>query len=121
MADWKERERGRRSGLGEKNLVSTAVRKCAEDDQFAKLKSKPTNDELRGRVIDYLNSVVREKKKRAEMKVKSIKSRTARVSDCITPYHCPCFAYRGFILQFRVWLVNNWESTSLDACKEETS
>lgn len=72
-------------------------------------------------MIDYLNSVVREKKKRAEMKVKSIKSRTARVSDCITPYHCPCFAYRGFILQFRVWLVNNWESTSLDACKEETS
>ncbi|KGB74796.3 hypothetical protein CNBG_0634 [Cryptococcus deuterogattii R265] len=74
------------------NLVSTAVRKCAEDDQFAQLKSKPTNDELRGRVIDYLNNVVREKKKaeakkRTEVKVTSIKSRTAR---------------------FCVWLVNNW-------------
>lgn len=83
-------------------------------------RGKSTNDELRGRVIDYLNNVVREKK-RAEMKVKSIKSRIARVRDCITPYHCPCFAYRGFILQFCVWLANNWESTSLDACKEETS
>ncbi|KAE8539876.1 hypothetical protein D1P53_003813 [Cryptococcus gattii VGV] len=40
-----------------KNLVSTAARKCAEDDQLALLKSKPTNDELKGRVIDYLNSV----------------------------------------------------------------
>ncbi|KIR75771.1 hypothetical protein I310_00468 [Cryptococcus deuterogattii CA1014] len=67
------------------NLVSTAVRKCAEDDQFAQLKSKPTNDELRGRVIDYLNNVVREKKKaeakkRTEVKVTSIKSRTARTT-----------------------------------------
>lgn len=79
------------------NLVNTAIRKCAEDDQFALLKSKPTNDELRGRAIDYLDSVVREKKKaeatkRAETTVKSIKSRTARVSDWITPYHCACFA-----------------------------
>lgn len=55
------------------------------------------------------------------MKVKSIESRTARVDDCITPYHCPCFAYRRFrfILQFRVWLVNNWEITLFDARKEQ--
>ncbi|KJE04383.1 hypothetical protein I311_01865 [Cryptococcus gattii NT-10] len=84
------------------NLVNTAIRKCAEDDQFALLKSKPTNDELRGRAIDYLDSVVREKKKaeatkRAETTVKSIKSRTAR---------------------FRMWLASNWKSTPLDSCKE---
>ncbi|KAE8538377.1 hypothetical protein D1P53_004730 [Cryptococcus gattii VGV] len=85
------------------NLVSIAVRKCAEDDQFAQRKSKPTNDELKGPVIDCLTSVVGEKKKteakkRAEMTVEGIKSRTAR---------------------FRVWLLNNWESMLLDALKEQ--
>ncbi|KIR59477.1 hypothetical protein I314_04462 [Cryptococcus bacillisporus CA1873] len=58
------------------NLVSIAVKKCAEDDQFARRKSKPTNDELKGR--DRLPKQCRkeegraEAKKRVEMTVKGI-------------------------------------------------
>lgn len=74
------------------NLVSTAVKKCLQDDQFFQIKSKPTNNELRGRVVDYLNSVVREKKKaeakkKTEARMKNIKGRTMRVSACITLCH----------------------------------
>ncbi|OWZ62181.1 hypothetical protein AYX14_06942 [Cryptococcus neoformans] len=84
------------------NFVSAAVKKCVEDDKFVHIKSKPTNNELRGRVIDYLNSVVREKKKaeakkKAEMRMKNIRARTTR---------------------FRLWLINNWKNTPLNACKE---
>ncbi|AFR93561.1 hypothetical protein C347_01525 [Cryptococcus neoformans AD2-60a] len=84
------------------NLVSTAVKKCLQDDQFVQTKSKPTNNELRGRVVDYLNSVVREKKKaevkkKTEARMKNVKRRTMR---------------------FRAWLISNWKDTPLDGCKE---
>lgn len=74
------------------NLVSAAVKKCLQDDQFVQIKSKPTNNELRGRVVDYLNSVVREKKKaeakkKTEARMENIKGRTMRMSACITLCH----------------------------------
>lgn len=105
------------------NFVSAAVKKCVEDDKFVHIKSKPTNNELRGRVIDYLNSVVREKKKaeakkKAEMRMKNIRVRTMRVSACTISCHCLCSVYHGFVLQFRLWLINNWKNTPLNACKE---
>ncbi|AGV14309.1 hypothetical protein, variant [Cryptococcus neoformans var. grubii H99] len=84
------------------NLVSTAVKKCLQDDQFFQIKSKPTNNELRGRVVDYLNSVVREKKK-AEVKKKT----EARMKNV-----------KGRTMRFRVWLISNWKDTPLDGCKE---
>lgn len=74
------------------NLVSTAVKKCLQNDPFVQIKSKPTNNELRGRVVDYLNSVVREKKKaevkkKTEARMKNVKGRTMRVGACITFCH----------------------------------
>ncbi|OXH37265.1 hypothetical protein J005_01464 [Cryptococcus neoformans] len=84
------------------NLVSTAVKKCLQDDQFVQTKSKPTNNELRGRVVDYLNSVVREKKK-AEVKKKT----EARMKNV-----------KGRTMRFRAWLISNWKDTPLDGCKE---
>ncbi|UOH81207.1 hypothetical protein LQV05_003874 [Cryptococcus neoformans] len=84
------------------NLVSTAVKKCLQNDPFVQIKSKPTNNELRGRVVDYLNSVVREKKK-AEVKKKT----EARMKNV-----------KGRTMRFRVWLISNWKDTPLDGCKE---
>lgn len=70
----------------------TASLSFVEDDQFVQIKSKPTNNELRGRVVDYLNSVVREKKKaeakkKTEARMENIKGRTMRMSACITLCH----------------------------------
>ncbi|OXB37609.1 hypothetical protein J007_02627 [Cryptococcus neoformans] len=52
--------------------------------------------------VDYLNSIVREKKK-AEVKKKT----EARMKNV-----------KGRTMRFRVWLISNWKDTPLDGCKE---
>lgn len=54
-------------------------------------------------MVDYLNSVVREKEKADAKK----KTEEARMEDI-----------KGRTMRFRVLLINNWKDTPLDGCKE---